>query len=351
MLNTITLAALLGFSLAQQGTIRANPQTRMMEDQHGRSVIFHGVNVVYKVHPYIPQQDVFDGQLSLTDKDIDDLVRWGFNFVRLGVMWEAVERAPGVYNDTYLDEVEKLINKMGEKGLYTLVDAHQDVFARHICGEGVPDFYAADDVLEHTCTGGYIPFFADIVGLCKSIKDYGFRFDKNGDPVIEDCQKNNFAMYYPTAESISGFERLYDNIDGFQDKFIAYWAKVALRFANNPFVVGYDPLNEPFPSNFLKDPYLVLEPGNFDRTKLQPLYKRAFEAYQSAGDASKIMFFEPAEFPDEIGILGGLVFHLGFTEPPGGAENTNLHVLNDHTYCCQLSADMCSTGEPPLDKA
>lgn len=34
-------------------------------------------------------------------------------------MWEAVERSPGVYNDTYLDEVEKLINKMGEKGIYT----------------------------------------------------------------------------------------------------------------------------------------------------------------------------------------------------------------------------------------
>jgi len=131
----------------------------MIEDQFGRSVIFHGVNVVYKVHPYIPQQDVFDGQLSLTDKDIDDLIRWGLNFVRLGVMWEAVERAPGVYNDTYLDEVEKLINKMGEKGIYTLVDAHQDVFARHICGEGVPDFYAGEDVLDHICTGWYRLFF------------------------------------------------------------------------------------------------------------------------------------------------------------------------------------------------
>jgi aryl-phospho-beta-D-glucosidase BglC (GH1 family) len=29
---------------------------------------------------------------------MDDLKEWGFNFVRLGVMWEAVETAPGVYN-------------------------------------------------------------------------------------------------------------------------------------------------------------------------------------------------------------------------------------------------------------
>ena len=57
-------------------------------------------------------------------------------------MWEAVETSPGVYNYTYLDEVENLINKMGEKGIYTLIDVHQDTFARVTCGEGMPNFYA-----------------------------------------------------------------------------------------------------------------------------------------------------------------------------------------------------------------
>ncbi len=194
-------------------------------------------------------------------------------------MWESVERAPGVYNTTYLEEIDGLINKLGAKGIYTMVDAHQDVFARHICGEGVPDFYAAENLLDHTCKGGIIPWLADIAGICKSIKDYGYRMDTNGDPLIEDCQKNNFALYYPTAESISGFERLYHNIDGLQDKFIAYWSVVSKHFANNPYVIGYDPLNEPFPANMLKDLELILEPGNFDRTLLQPMYKRAFEAY------------------------------------------------------------------------
>ena len=82
------------------------------------------MNIVYKVDPYIPQRDVFEPQLSLTDAEIEDLVNWGFNFVRLGVMWEAVERKPDTYNDTYLDEVEGLINRLGKKGIYTLVDAH-----------------------------------------------------------------------------------------------------------------------------------------------------------------------------------------------------------------------------------
>lgn len=95
-----------------------------MEDSLGRSVIFHGVNVVYKIDPYIPDTDKFDPQLSLNDKDIDDLVKWGFNFVRLGVMWEAVERQPGVYDVAYLSKVNDLVNKLGAKGIYTLIDAH-----------------------------------------------------------------------------------------------------------------------------------------------------------------------------------------------------------------------------------
>ncbi len=66
------------------------------------------------------------------------------NFVRLGVMWEGVERQAGVYDTEYLAKVDALITRLGEAGIYTLVDAHQDVFARTICGEGVPDFYAKE---------------------------------------------------------------------------------------------------------------------------------------------------------------------------------------------------------------
>lgn len=63
------------------------------------------------------------------------------------------------------------------------------------------------------------------------------------------------------------------------------------------------------------------------------------------------MFFEPGEFSDEIGVNSGLVFNLDFTEPPGGANNLTTQVLNDHSYCCQLDAHICDSGEPPLEKA
>jgi len=100
---------------------------------------------VYKEAPFIPaykDNAEFTPQESLVEVDMVNLKNWGLNHVRLGVMWEAVETSEGVYNTTYLDEVEQLINKLGEHGIWTMVDMHQDVLSRTNCGEGIPAFYA-----------------------------------------------------------------------------------------------------------------------------------------------------------------------------------------------------------------
>lgn len=102
-----------------------DPSTRNLVDEHGRAILFHGVNAVYKVPPYIPTMTgKWTPEDSLNAQDIKYLKDWGFNFVRLGVMWEAVERVPGQYDESYLDQVEQLINNLGEAGIYTLVDMH-----------------------------------------------------------------------------------------------------------------------------------------------------------------------------------------------------------------------------------
>lgn len=70
------------------------------------------------------------------------------------------------------------------------------------------------------------------------------------------------------------------------------------------------------------------------------------------------MWFEPAQVPDWVAYdLDGVqlmeaIRALGFDSPPGGKNGSNLHVLNDHAYCCQLGTDVCSaTGEPPAGYA
>ena len=100
-------------------------------------------------------------------------------------MWEAVEVAPGQYNDTYLDQVEQLINKLGQKGIYTLVDAHQDVLARRICGEGMPDFYAKWNDMPHTCSWTILDQMFPFMKFCTEMSHYNLTMDKEGNPVID----------------------------------------------------------------------------------------------------------------------------------------------------------------------
>jgi len=130
-------------------------------------MIFHGVNVVVKTHPYIPTMGKFDSMSSLNDEDIQYLKRWGFNFVRLGVMWDGYETSLGIYNNTYLEETNKLINKLGESGIYTQIDLHQDALSRRTCGEGVPIFYTKN--VAHTCWNNGLGFIAQVFGICNNM--------------------------------------------------------------------------------------------------------------------------------------------------------------------------------------
>lgn len=54
MKSLVSAALLASAVLAQTGQISINPKAKLLQDGVSRSVIFHGVNVVYKVHPYIP---------------------------------------------------------------------------------------------------------------------------------------------------------------------------------------------------------------------------------------------------------------------------------------------------------
>jgi hypothetical protein len=80
---------------------------------------------------------------------------------------------------------------------------------------------------------------------------------------------------------------------------------------------------------------------------LAPLYEKIYKEYQKASK-DNIMMFEPGQFPDMLGLTTeAVVWHLGFTKPPGAEIGSANHVLNDHTYCCQLGANVCAaTGEP-----
>ena len=87
------------------------------------------------------------------------------------------------------------------------------------------------------------------MNVCVDMEKYGYEKDENGDFLVSDCQKRNFAIYYTSPQSVQGFKALYNNKNGLQDKFVKYWEVTSAALTQNPYVVGFDPLNEPFPGN------------------------------------------------------------------------------------------------------
>ena len=120
--------------------IRVNTATHFFIDDAGSAVVFHGVNTVEKLHPFLPVRHGFTIERSLSDGDAANLASWGFNVVRLGVLWAGTMPEPGHINQTYLEEAREIVRMLGRHGVYTLIDMHQDSMGARFCGEGFPDW-------------------------------------------------------------------------------------------------------------------------------------------------------------------------------------------------------------------
>merc|ERR1719503_247419 len=107
-------------------------------DSAGRERLFHGTNAVVKGPPYHPDGRSFSTDISMAKEDFEWMQRLGLNVLRLGVLWAGVEPIQGQYNETYLDELEFIVNTAAEHGVYTFLDMHQDGLSEYFCGEGVP---------------------------------------------------------------------------------------------------------------------------------------------------------------------------------------------------------------------
>ncbi len=62
--------------------------------------------------------------------------------MRLYVAWPGYEPTRGNFNETYIAGLKSIVDALGEAGIYTILDCHQDVFSPKFCGEGAPDFAA-----------------------------------------------------------------------------------------------------------------------------------------------------------------------------------------------------------------
>ncbi len=274
--------------LAATGMAQAAPTPplshagRWITDASGRVVVVHGINMVYKLPPYYPAKAGFG------DDDAAFLARIGFNTVRVGVIWKALEPSPGHFSSAYVSQIATTVRTLARHGVLSLLDFHQDMYNERFQGEGAPDWAVQD---------GGLP----------NLPKAGFPTNYLVNPAVQHA----FDQFWADAPGPGGV--------GLEDRFAGAWARVATAFKRTPSVLGYEIFNEPWPGTVWEP--CALTPGcpAFD-VKLKAFYARVFARVRRV-DRRTLVWYEP-----------NVLFN--------GGANTHLAPIGDpragfafHDYC------------------
>ncbi|MGP0051053.1 MAG: cellulase family glycosylhydrolase [Solirubrobacteraceae bacterium] len=148
-------------------------------------------------------------------RDAAFLGRIGFNAVRVGVIWSAVEPEPGVFDNAYLNKVAGTVQTLARDGIVSLLDFHQDLYSQEFQGEGAPAWAVQDGGLPNPQLGFPANYLANT------------------------ALQHAFDRFWANSPGPGGV--------GLQDRYAATWRHVAQRFAGDVSVLGYEIMNEPFP--------------------------------------------------------------------------------------------------------
>lgn len=250
-------------------------------DGEGRVVIVHGVNAVWKHAPYVAPDSVE----GFTAADADWLAAHGFNAVRLGVLFAGVMPQPHVIDTAYLDRIDRVVQLLASRGIYVLLDFHQDLYNERYQGEGFPAWATEPSRFDGTARAG-------------------------------------FPMNYFTPPVNQDFDRFWDNVDALQDDYRAAWVAVAARWKNQDHLMGYDLINEPWPGGSWTHCATPQGCRNFESGKLQSMYEYMLAGIRSV-DRDNPVWLEP-----QILFDFGAGSHLGER-----AINDSQLGLSWHDYC------------------
>ena len=215
-------------------------QVPAVVDAQGRAVYWLGVNAVGDA------KDPPDFLPGLADEDYDLLGDWGVTLARVLVFWEAVEPAPGEYDDDYLATIRAEIDRLGSRGVDVLVDMHQDLFGRGFGSSGAPLWACPEENYETFVPTD--PWFLNYLS-----------------PEVTAC----FDYVWTTPEV--------------RDRFRQAWVHVAETVGDHPAVVGFDLFNEPYPGSLT----------SFEGQVMGPLFDEVGDALAVAAPAVR-SFVEPA---------------------------------------------------------
>jgi endoglycosylceramidase len=252
---------------------------RWLTDAAGRVILAHGVNVVQKSAPYTPASAGF------SDADAAWLSANGFQVVRVGLLATGLMPTAGVVDEGYVQAIAATVQTLAKHSIFSLLDFHQDGWGPSVGSDGFPAWM--------TLTGSAMNTHA------------GFPYYYVDNPAVQQA----FQSFWDDATGPDG--------KGLEESYVAMVTAVATAFASEPYVIGYDLFNEPWPGTTYTD-CLVNPAGcpSLDASELGPLYAKAVSAIRGAGD-QHLIFGEP-----------WVLFNSGTTQTsiplPGGDSNAGM---------------------------
>lgn len=148
-------------------------------------------------------------------EDFRFLKEHGFNLIRLGLAWDGAEPEPGKYDEKYFEKIDNLIALAREAGILVFLDMHQDLYGV-VFEDGAPEWATITDDEQHIRTELWSESY-----LISPAVQHAF---------------DNFWKNSPASDGV-----------GIRTHYIELLKFVTNRYAENPYVIGFDIMNEPFP--------------------------------------------------------------------------------------------------------
>ncbi|MFB7893194.1 glycoside hydrolase family 5 protein [Microbacterium sp. NPDC056044] len=271
-------------------------------DGEGHEVLLRGANVNQLVDFYQPQEDV-PATRELTEADFEGMASYGFNAVRLGISWSALEPDRGELDAAYLAQIDDAVAWAKANGIRTVIDLHQDGWSNAATATGTE------------CRPGTDPM-------------WGYDGAPEWATIFDGTPRCAFTGRDISPAGDRAFEHFWFDTDGVQTALVRTWGELAARYADEPAVAGFDLMNEPgFGQTAPVTTSLLL--GRY--------YDRAIDAIRAAG-APQIVFVEPSILWSGLGFDSGP--SLGFT------DDANI-VFSPHLYAESITMDR-SLGIPSI---
>ena len=230
-----------------------------LRDGLGRVVLLRGVNAGgrSKFAPFMPfdftAQD-FDARLAAY---LDRARSWGIDAMRVPFTWAAVEPVQGTDDEAFLKRYDALVEGAWARGIWVVVDFHQDIYAEALCGDGFPAW-----TLPGTPPAPH-----------------------------HDCAAWSFE-YFKNADVLAAFDRLWADGSPVQAALASMWDRMVARYKDRPGIAGFEVINEPAAGS--------ADPGPFEATILTDFYSKMVARIRGAAPGALV-------FVDPLGVDGAFL--------------------------------------------